>query len=79
MMHENIIDFLGVLWEYDIDRQVWPVLCLEFADKGTLNAFIDQPFILTFAQKMELCLDVGNGIRALHGCGVVHGDVCYNI
>jgi hypothetical protein len=78
MMHENIIDFLGVLWEYDMDRQVWPVLCLEFADKGTLDAFIDQPFILTFAQKMELCLDVGNGIRALHGCGVIHGDVRYN-
>jgi len=76
MMHENIIDLLGVLWEYDMDRQVWLVLCLESADKGTLDAFMSQPFILTFAQKMELCLDVRNGLQALHGCGVIHGDVC---
>jgi hypothetical protein len=76
MMHDNIIEFVGVLWEYDMDRQVWPVLCLECADHGTLDAFLDQPFILTFVQKMQLCLDVGNGLRALHGCGIIHGDVC---
>jgi hypothetical protein len=74
-MHDNIIDFSGVMWEYDMDLQVWPVLCLECADHGTLDAFLDQPYILTFVQKMQLCLDVGNGLRALHGCGVIHGDV----
>jgi hypothetical protein len=76
MMHDNIIDFFGVAWEYDMDRQVWPVLCLEFADHGTLDAFLNQPLVLTFVQKMNLCLDVGNGLRALHECGIIHGDVC---
>lgn len=74
-MHENVIDFLGILWEYDMDRQVWPVLVIEYADLGTLAAFQDQPFVLTFRQKMILSLDVGNGLDAIHKCGIIHGDV----
>jgi hypothetical protein len=78
-MHENIIKFRGIMWEYDMNLQVWPVLVLEYATYGTLSDFQARPLNLTFGTKMNLCLDVGNGLEALHLCGIVHGDVCPSI
>lgn len=74
-MHENIIKFRGVMWEYDAELQVWPVPVLEYADFGTLSDFQARPLSLRFRTKMNLCLDIGNGLEALHLCGVIHGDV----
>jgi hypothetical protein len=78
-MHENIMKFHGIMWEYDMNLQVWPVLMLEYAAYGTLSDFQARPLSLTFGTKMNLCLDVGNGLEALHLCGIVHGDVCPSI
>jgi len=77
-MHANIVDFLGVMWEYDDEWRIWPVLILEFADMGTLAGYLESSPALAFAQKMELCLDIGNGLHALHTCGIAHGDVSYD-
>jgi hypothetical protein len=74
-LHENIIKFRGVMWEYDTDLQVWPVLVLEYADFGTLSDFQARPMTLTLETKMNLCLDIGSGLEALHLSGNIHRDV----
>ena len=30
---------------------------------------------MTFQSKVELCLDIAHGIKVLHQCQIVHGDV----
>ncbi|KAM5359059.1 hypothetical protein ACJZ2D_014780 [Fusarium nematophilum] len=74
-MHDNILDFLGVMWEYDEVWRVWPVLILEYADMGTLAKCLASSEKFTFLQKMRICLDIGNGLDALHTCAVSHGDI----
>ncbi|KAM5341775.1 hypothetical protein ACJ41O_014806 [Fusarium nematophilum] len=73
-MHDNILDFLGVMWEYDEVWRVWPVLILEYADMGTLAKCLASSEKFTFLQKMRICLDIGNGLDALHTCAVSHGE-----
>jgi serine/threonine protein kinase len=75
--HPNIIQLLGLGWETDsanISRK-WPVLILEYADGGTLEDFLQRHPDMTFQERLKLCLDVLNGLDALHRCAIVHGDL----
>jgi serine/threonine protein kinase len=75
--HPNIIELLGLCWEtdsVDIARK-WPALILEYADGGTLEDFLQRYPDIAFRERLELCLDVSNGLDALHSCGIVHGDL----
>jgi len=74
--HENIIDFLGLSWgsnPYSPDYKL-PVLVVEYADHGSL-AELQAKHQLDQQTKMQLCLEVGQGLKALHRSGIVHGDV----
>ena len=74
--HPNIIDFLGVAWgnnPFNLDYKL-PVLVVEYAEHGTL-ADLQSKEILSSNERRWLCLDVALGLRALHQCGIVHGDV----
>jgi serine/threonine protein kinase len=75
--HENIVKLIQVGWEGDaLDNTVkWPVLVVDFADRGTLADFFENEPVVDFAMKRSLCLDVANGLRALHDCQIVHGDL----
>jgi serine/threonine protein kinase len=75
--HENIVEFLGVAWETDpLDLQRrWPVLIMEQATKGTLNDFLQPSDPKPFRIKTALALDVVLGLKVLHQCGVLHGDI----
>ncbi|KAG9255096.1 uncharacterized protein F5Z01DRAFT_74522 [Emericellopsis atlantica] len=75
--HSNIVNLICLAWEPDPDHQdqAWPTLVLEYAENGTLADFqIDYPD-LPFSLRKQLCRDVGQGLRALHDAGIVHGDL----
>ncbi|KAH6900177.1 hypothetical protein B0T10DRAFT_554713 [Thelonectria olida] len=76
MFHDNIVQFLGISWEDDMDdpKTKWPSLVLEYADAGTLHEAINNDAIPK-RRRLKLCLDVANGLSALHECGIIHSDV----
>jgi serine/threonine protein kinase len=75
--HENIVTFVGLLWEGDpLGRNLlWPILIMERAEYGSLSQFQQRRFTLRYQTKRDLCADVAAGLDALHACGIVHGDV----
>jgi serine/threonine protein kinase len=75
--HQNIVTFVGLLWEGDpLGRNLlWPILIMERAEYGSLSQFQQRRFTLRYQTKRHLCADVAAGLDALHACGIVHGDV----
>ena len=75
LQHPNIVDFLGLAWN-DIpgSNHKVPVLCVEYAQHGSLAA-LQKTQTLTLEEKSQLVVNIGSGLRALHGCEIVHGDV----
>jgi len=80
--HPNIITLLGVGWEPDLNHYdvAWPVLMLEYSEEGTLRDYQRERPGMEFLEKMQFCEDVGRALLAIHGSGIVHGDVkCENV
>ena len=75
--HPNIIDFLGFAWGSNpfSPAHKLPAIVVEYAEHGTLADLLNKNRMLDFSIKHMLCLDVTRGIVALHGAGIVHGDV----
>ncbi|KAH7147076.1 hypothetical protein B0J13DRAFT_524783 [Dactylonectria estremocensis] len=76
IFHDNIVRLLGISWEDDMydPKTKWPSLVLEYADAGTLHEAINNDAIPK-RRRLKLCLDVANGLSALHECGIIHSDV----
>ena len=75
--HPNIITLLGVGWEPDLNHHdvAWPVLMLEYSEEGSLRDYQRERPGMGFLEKMQFCEDVGRALLAIHGSGIVHGDV----
>ncbi|KAL8993313.1 MAG: hypothetical protein Q9169_006435, partial [Polycauliona sp. 2 TL-2023] len=75
--HANVIDFLGVAWGSNpfSSAHRLPALVVEFAEHGTLAQALSVENNLSLHSKHLLCLDVARGLSALHGVGLVHGDI----
>jgi serine/threonine protein kinase len=76
LKHSNIVNFLGLAWGsnyYDSSHRL-PVLVVEYADHGNL-AQLQESETLEPRIRSSLALDVGEGIKILHRCGIIHGDV----
>ncbi|KAG0635897.1 kinase-like domain-containing protein, partial [Tuber brumale] len=75
--HPNIITLLGVGWEPDLNHHdvAWPLFMLEYSEEGTLKEYQRGKPEMEFLEKMQLCEDVGRALLAIHGSGIVHGDV----
>lgn len=71
--HNNILHLLGLFWSVAEDGFAWPALLVEFAPFGTL-AILRNKTEISYEEGHNICLDVANGVAALHGCNVVHGD-----
>ncbi|KAI8676083.1 Protein kinase domain-containing protein [Fusarium sp. Ph1] len=52
----------------------WPYLVMDYSAAGTLSQFA-QARSINLIERRFLALDVAMGIRALHDCNIVHGDV----
>ena len=75
--HANIIDFLGFAWgsnPFSAAHRL-PAIVVEFAEHGTLADLLRKNRTLEVSIKHILCLDIVRGLTALHGAGLVHGDV----
>jgi len=77
--HENIANLVGFGWELNcLDEKShvfhWPFVILEYAQFGSMVELFDQENI-DFETRRRLCVDVGQGLLALHSCDIVHGDV----
>jgi len=75
--HPNIITLLGVGWEPDLNHHdvAWPLLMLEYSEEGTLRDYQRERPRMKFLEKMQFCEDVGRALLAIHGSGIVHGDI----
>ena len=75
--HPNIVQLLLVGWQGDaFDRDFkWPVLVVEYADRGTLLDFFENEQTVDTGTKLGIISDVVSGLRALHDCLIVHGDL----
>jgi serine/threonine protein kinase len=78
--HENIVNLIGFGWETNrIDGLMshvfqWPFVVLEYAPFGTMVDLF-QYLLVENSTRQSLCLDVGEGLSALHACDIIHGDV----
>ncbi|KAH7085286.1 hypothetical protein BKA63DRAFT_14064 [Paraphoma chrysanthemicola] len=77
--HENIVTMteINMAIRSSNPLQIAPALCLERAPHGTLDSFqqVVSKSQVNWAMRKMLCYDVAAGLKALHECGIVHGDV----
>ncbi|RMJ15575.1 hypothetical protein BHE90_005333 [Fusarium euwallaceae] len=76
--HPNISQLQGFCWEVsEEDDKSWPVLIFEKAPFGDLLDFsrLREGTEISFAERLELCVDIGTAILDLHLNGIIHGDI----
>ena len=77
--HPNIVDLRGIAWDFEDDerKKPRPLLLEELASEGSLSKFLMGKNLtrMPFKVKVDLAMDIARGILALHGCGIVHGDI----
>jgi serine/threonine protein kinase len=76
--HPNIVKLHSFMWDTqsNLGTALAPSLIMEYADLGTVSDFQDSNRLTLHADaKVDLCLDVAEGLSFLHKCGVIHGDV----
>jgi hypothetical protein len=65
--HPNIAQLEGICWEVTQEAKVLPVLLFEKAEQGDVKRFaLSQAEIISFDAKLDLCIDIANGIHAMH-------------
>ncbi|KAG5757795.1 hypothetical protein H9Q72_014063 [Fusarium xylarioides] len=72
--HSCLISAIAWGWEPDLTFGNRPYLVMPYSPHGTLASF-SQKRGLNLIDRRFLTLDVAMGIRALHDCDIVHGDV----
>jgi serine/threonine protein kinase len=76
--HPNIVHLHSFMWDTqsNLANALAPSLILEYADLGTVSDFQDSDRLILHADaKLQICLDVAQGLSFLNTCGIIHGDV----
>lgn len=68
----NVVRLLG--WAVAETIHQTPSLVFELA-LGTMVSIFERMKKITWHEKQQLCLDVGNGLDAVHKAGIVHSDL----
>jgi serine/threonine protein kinase len=74
--HPNIVKLLGIAWGNNpfSSSMRLPVLIMECAEHGTLRDLLKR-CTLAPTERNSLSLDIALGLKQLHSCSIVHGDV----
>ncbi|KAK0707025.1 hypothetical protein B0T26DRAFT_680607 [Lasiosphaeria miniovina] len=72
--HGCLVSAIGWGWTAKPWIATRPYLVMDYSDRASLARFASQ-CVITLAERRQLALDVAMGIRALHDCNIVHGDV----
>lgn len=78
LKHENIIDLLAVIYHDAGDADtpnILPALVMEWAYFGNVKEYQLTKPAIPYAEKLDIIRDTANGLKALHDCGLIHGDV----
>ncbi|PWA63783.1 protein kinase-like domain-containing protein [Artemisia annua] len=73
LMHRNLVSILGFC-DHDGDM----ILVYEHASNGSLDKCINNKrrvYSHTWAQRLQICLDVAHGLSYLHNLGIIHRDI----
>ena len=75
--HRNIIALqaIGCSVRSRAPLEICPSLFLELAPHRTLAEFENSGADLDTGLRRRFCLDVSEGLSAIHSCGIVHGDI----
>lgn len=72
--HPNIVKLLGYGWSVSQGISL-PFVVVEYAELGTLDAYLRNSSLHLLEEKLQLSHDVACGLNALHACKIIHGDV----
>ncbi|OIW24412.1 kinase-like protein [Coniochaeta ligniaria NRRL 30616] len=72
--HGCLVSAIGWGWTDGGTSGTVPYLVMQYSDRGSLAYFSKQRSV-TVGERHLLALDVAMGLRALHDCNIVHGDV----
>ncbi|PWA60205.1 protein kinase-like domain-containing protein [Artemisia annua] len=70
LKHRNLVSLLGFC-DHDGDM----ILVYEHASNGSLDNCINNRRRVTWAQRLQICLDVAHGLSYLHNLGIIHRDI----
>ncbi len=68
--HRNVVEFLGVCL-----RPPEMLLAYEYCRRGSLRAFLDSREIICTTTRVQLALDVSEGMEFLHSRKIIHRDL----
>ncbi|KAM7216775.1 ankyrin [Rhypophila decipiens] len=72
--HGCISQVIGYGWSDLQSHGVQPYLVMDFSDHGTIIQYLKRCRI-PIHERRELALDIAAALKAVHECGIVHGDV----
>lgn len=75
--HPNIVTIEGICWDFSRPREVWPVIVLRKSRSGDLAKFMKNVNgkKLSLYDRLRLCSDIAEAIRAMHSISIIHGDI----
>ncbi|GBB98375.1 hypothetical protein RclHR1_32050001, partial [Rhizophagus clarus] len=74
--HPNINRIIGITKGLRLMDSEYYALVLEYADGGNLRAYLEKKFTtLEWNDKIQMALDISNGLRFLHSEGIIHRDL----
>ncbi|KAK6343342.1 hypothetical protein TWF730_010933 [Orbilia blumenaviensis] len=71
--HPNIVKLLMIAWS--CNPRPNPHLVFEHASHGNLKNLLQTHTHLFYNTRLKICMDVRNGLQALHSCNVIHRDI----
>ncbi|KAG2140923.1 kinase-like domain-containing protein [Suillus bovinus] len=57
------------------DFGVLPAFVSSWMTKGSLESYLKEPISLSTSQKLDMSHQIASGLKYLHECGIVHGDL----
>jgi serine/threonine protein kinase len=71
--HPNILSALGYGWKSHGERLL-PYIVVEYATYGCMRAWLRE-MVPAPKTKFKLAGDIASGLKALHLCDIIHGDL----